>query len=163
GRAVAAVGDSGLLADILERAVAPVPKEMVGRQVVGNDNTGAAIAVQVPDRHAERLAVRLRDARLLRNVLEAPVAQVAIETAAIARIDERAAVDAQRSLMADLFLLGPVANVVADEQIEFAVVIVVQPGGAGGPVALIAHARLFGYIAEESPHPRPLSPAAGEG
>src|SRR5581483_902492 len=51
GRAVAAVGDSGLLADILERAVAPVPKEMVGRQVVGNDNIGAAIAVQVPDRH----------------------------------------------------------------------------------------------------------------
>ena len=51
-------------------------------------------------------------------------------------------------LTAPEIVLGRPLDVIADEQVEIAILVVVEPSRAGGPVTLVRHSRLGCYIRE---------------
>ena len=94
------------------------------------------------------IAVRVGDAGLLRHVGERAVAVVAVERVAVAGQSARAALHGDALELAGLVLaelrqvVEVEVDVVGDEQIEIAVVVVVDERRAGGP-ARVADAGLL--------------------
>ena len=131
--AVLAEGDAGLQRHVLERAVAQIPIQLVRLRVVGDEEIGPAVLVVVDHRHAERFRAGVEDAARGGDVLERAVAAVTEQPAGLAAIRLRRAVGLLLAVEAaeDVVLRRP-PDVVADEQIEQAVAIEVEPqrGGA---------------------------------
>ena len=145
------VGDVRLHSLLLEPppalAVGDVVEQEVPHGVVGHEQVRPAVAVGVEQDHAERLAdrpllgVRVRplglghpDARRLAHVFKGAVALVAVQAALVAfergRLLVGAADAGERRFDAQVDRGGPGA-VVADEQVEFAVAVVIDEGGRG--------------------------------
>ena len=69
-----------LKAHIHERAVTVVPIQVVRARIVGDEEIGASVAVEVaPDDTHTEAPVRIGDASLRRDVLERAIALVAIQ------------------------------------------------------------------------------------
>ena len=137
--AVGAEGDAGLDADLLEGAVALVAIELVGLRVVGDDQIRPAVLIVVEHRHAERFRARVEDAARRGDVLERPVAAVAKEPAGVAAVGLGRAIRLLLAVgAAEDVVLGRPLDVVADEEVEQAVAIEVEPerrGAERGPSA----------------------------
>jgi hypothetical protein len=162
GCPVAAERDARLAADLGERAVLPVVKDEVLHRVVGHDQVLPAVAVQVEGDHAQRLAggdfflgplaVENLDAGRLRDIAELAFAVVAIEVAQRALKAERRPIGplvaGQRESLGHVDLARPL-HIVADEQVQPTVAVVVEPGAAGAPsVFCSGDTRGIGHIDE---------------
>ena len=126
--AVGAERQPGFDGDVLERAVAQVAIELVRLRVVGDEQIGPAVLVVVEHRDAERFRAGVEDAARRRDVFEGAVAAVAKQPAGVAAIRLRRAVRLLLAVeAAEHVVLGRPLDVVADEQIEQAVAIEVEP------------------------------------
>ena len=154
--------DAGADGDVLERAVAVVAVQPVRLGVVGDEQVHPAVAVEVEHRHAESLRRRVEDAGLARDVLERAVAAVVKERRALALVRLRRAVRlvlaVERAVQVGLD--GPL-DVVRDEQIELAVVVVVEPQRARREPA-VADAGLLRDVRERAAASVPKQPIAAE-
>ena len=148
-----AEGDTGAPADLLERAVVPVVVQEVRLCIVGDREIGPAVAVVVQSDHAERLAGRVVHAGGARHVLERPVTLVAEQPVGRATIRFGSAVRFAVAVEGaeDVVLRGPL-HVVAHEQVQPPVAIVVDPGGARAERG-VRHARLLRHVRERAVAP----------
>ncbi len=140
--------DTGRQADVPERAVARVAIEAVRLPVVGDEQIDPPVIVVVEQRHAERLGVRVVDARRAGHVVERAVPRVVEQRRALAVVRLGRAVRLPRPVQrAEQVLVDRPLDVVRDEQIEEAVAVVVEPGGARREAG-IGDARPIGDIHE---------------
>ena len=114
--------------DVFERAVALVAVELVGLRVVGDQQIRPAIAIVIEHGDAQRFGRGVEDAALGGDVFERAIAAIAKQPAGGAVISLRRAVGLVLAVHAaeDVVLRRPL-HVVADEQIEQAVAIVIEP------------------------------------
>jgi len=128
-----AEGHANGYADVGEGAVVIVVVKLVGLGVVGDEEIDPAVVVEVEERDAQRFTGGIGETRFFGDVLKNSVALVVVEAGALAFIGLRRAIGfvfvVERTVL--IFLDGPF-DVVGDEQVELAVVVVVEPHGAGG-------------------------------
>ena len=135
--AVGAIGHDG---DIGKCAVMVVLKQDAGLGIDGDIDIRPAIVVEVIGDGSDGIArAGLENAGLLRNVGEGPIAIVVIEDVGVRRKTARAAHDGYALPLAVVRCIGGwnfvgiELDVVADEEIEKAVAVVVEKGAAGAP------------------------------
>src|SRR6266704_1847201 len=138
--AVRAAGDHG---DIRERSIVIVVKENAGFGIHGDINIGPAIIIKIiGDRGDGIPRPGLEDSRLRADVGKGAVAVVVEENVGVAGSTTRAAHDGDAFPLAlgGLGLGGSFfrveLDVIADEKIEAAVAVVIEPGTAGAPADL---------------------------
>src|SRR5580704_2667523 len=132
-----AVANACKQADFLEFSVAAIGEKKIGDRVVANEKIHASIVVDISGNDAPGLRERTGDAGLLANVGERAVAIIVIEPARHRIVDAGDAIPTLvRLQVAAEFVLGFVeVDEAADKEIEAAVVVVVEPDGAGAPAA----------------------------
>ena len=146
--AVAVEGDARQGSDLLEVAVALVLEDEVLDRVVGHDEVGEPVGVEIHGHHAERLGrghpggrIGHLHAALLANVGEAPAAVVAVQVRERSleihgrTVGSGGSVDLVAHLGVDGS--GPV-HVAGHEHVEVAVVVEVEPRGRGAPLVRTA-------------------------
>jgi hypothetical protein len=155
--AVAVVGETPRLAHLVEGAVAAVVEEELAHRVVGDQQVGRAVVVDVDGQHREPLSCRHLgrgvvdvDPRRLGDVGERAVAVVTVEVVVGAFVVERRAVRTADAgeLVTHLGVdrRRPL-DVVADEEVEVPVAVHIEERGAGAPgVRVAAHLRLGGDV-----------------
>ena len=99
--------DAGLRADLFECAVAAVAVEKIRAKEVGDVEIGAPVVVVVEGQRPGAFSLLARDVRVDRDVLERPVAEIAVQTVAVAS---------------------------RHEEVLPSVAVIVEDGGAGGKV-----------------------------
>jgi hypothetical protein len=178
GVAVGVVGEAPELSYLLEAGLAvlcraPVVEEEVSRRVVGDEEVCAAVAVDVDRGHGQGLGHGLFGARvgdveagLAGDLGEGAVAIVEEEEGVGPAVglgeavgEDLAAVDGGDGALGDLggiaVDLGRPLEVVADEEVEVAVAVGVEEGGAGAPGShlggLAGDACLLGHVLEVAP------------
>ena len=119
-----------------ERAVAVVAEQEVGNRVVGHEHVEPPIVIEVRKGDAHALADVRQQARPRRDILECPVAAVPIEAVRQALEDSRMAVDpnAASRVAAEGIRVRRPLHVVHDQQVEAAVVVVVEPAAGHAPI-----------------------------
>src|ERR1039458_8026865 len=130
--------------DFLERAVVLVVEEKILRLVVSNVDVGIAVAIVVGCGHAHGAALVGADPRFVRHVRECSVAIVVVEAVRVGGVVERAGIVVGGVEGA---VLGIELHVAPDEQVNAAIAIVIQPGGADGP-SVDLDAGLDGHVSE---------------
>ena len=151
-------GVAGGKGDVFEGAIALVEIEVVRRGVVGDEQVGFAIAVDVDEERGEAIVgVLIGDAGVLADISEGAVAVVVEEVVRLAlepvrptqHVDAEEGAERERDAAIALQrLAGEVPmHVAGDEEIEATVAVEIAPGGAGGPIAE-RHASLRGDIGE---------------
>ena len=104
-----------------------VDPELVRLSVVGDVDVDPPVAVEVGRRHAERRSERASDQGFGRDILERAVPAVVIEAAGLRTVTVRRAVVAlSRDAQAVKVVFEAVVEIVAHEQIEPAVAVVVD-------------------------------------
>ena len=132
GDAVFAVGDACRHAFFRERAVAVVDVELVGLCVVADDDVGPAVLIRVEDGDAQAFGGGVEQAGFLRGVFEGAVAAIVPEADGSALVGFRRAVGFRFAVEGAVEIgFGRPLDVIGDDEIEMAVAIVVNPGGAG--------------------------------
>src|SRR5215469_3491033 len=144
GDSVFAEADAGGDPTLLKGSVLLVDVELVGLGVVGDQNVRPAVGVVVENRDAEAFRGGIVQASLLRRVFELASAQVVPKANRGALVGFGRAVRLVSAVecAVEVGLLGPL-HVVGDYEIELAVAIVVDPGGAGREFAGSPHAGGF--------------------
>ena len=137
GLAVLVEADACDQADLREGSVALVVEQKALNRIVGDVDVGEAVVVVVGERDAQPLARRLRDGRRGRHIGERPIAVVVEQQVGHALEVVRMAVRPVARLFpaAVTVVLKRPLHVARDEQIEAAVVVVVEEAGAGAPAA----------------------------
>ena len=145
-----------------EGAVAPVDPQLVLLLIVGDEDVDPAVVVEVRRRHPERRPELVGDAGLRRRVDERAVAAIAIQPVRLGAIHLGGTI---------VRGAGPVeardvgvqieTQVVADEEVEPAVAVVVEKRGRHPPPVGIVRAALFRHVRERPvavvpEHPVPL-------
>ena len=111
-----------------------VPVQVVGRRVVRDDQVHAAVAVDVADGHAQRLAERVREAGFFRDVLELPVPEALVEAGRDAVVALGRAVGLRLSVQRAVHVrLQRPIHVLADEEVEHSVAVEVGEGRGRAP------------------------------
>ena len=151
-RPLLVVGDAPGPRLLLERAVALVDVEEVRLGVVGDEHVHEAVAVEVGDADAHALARHGAEAGLLRHVLELPVPEVVVQAVRDALVGARVAEDRAVGGRADPVDLRVPVGVVRDHEVEQAVVVVVEEGGAHREqvLRLLVEAGAGGHLAERA-------------
>ena len=143
-----AEGDARGHADVAEAAVAAILVELVRLGVVGHEEIGPGVRVEVDQREPERLGPRVLEPGLLGGVLEDAAGKAAVEPQALALVGLRRAVGLALPVeRAEEILLDRPADVVGDHQVEPAVLVVVEEHGARGEAG-IADAGLCRHVRE---------------
>ena len=123
-----AEGDAGFHGDVLECAIALIAIELVGLRVVGYEQIGPAVAIVIEHGDAQRFRAGVKDAALGSDVLKSSIAAIVKKPASLAAVGFRRAVGFVFSVeAAENVVLGRPLHVIADEKIEQAVAIVVEP------------------------------------
>ncbi len=146
--AVAVEGDARQGSDLLEVAVALVLEDEVLDRVIGHDEVGEPVGVEIHGHHAEGLGrghpsgwISHLHAALLANVGEAPAAVVAVQVRERSLKIHGRPVGSGGSidLVAHLGVngSGPV-HVAGHEHVEVAVIVEVEPRGRGAPLVRTA-------------------------
>ena len=149
--AFGAEGEPGFDGDILELAVAQVAIELVGLRVVGDEQIRPAVLVVVEHRHAQRFRAAVEDAARRGDVLERAVAAVVEQPAGVAAIRLGRAVRFILAVeAAEHIVLRRPLHVIADEQIQQAVAVVVEPERRGAEARLASQAARFGDVDERA-------------
>ena len=126
--AVFAESHAGLHGDILERSVALIAIELVRLRIVRDEKIRPAVAIVIEHRDAERFRRGVEDSALRRHVLKRAVAAIVKEPAGGTMERLGRAVGLVLSIhAAEHIMLGRPLHVVADEQIEQAIAIVIEP------------------------------------
>ena len=122
-----------------EGAVMVVAIGVVGRCIIGDDEIGPAVVIQVRPHGPESIVSdRVVDFSRDRHVCEGPVAVVAVERVAGsgetagAALDGNSPVLAHRSFAELRQVVQLECHVVGDEEIEIAIAVVIGPGGSRG-------------------------------
>src|SRR5215469_4581985 len=151
GLAFLAEGNFGGERDLFELAVAAVGVEEILHRVVGDEEVHEAVVVDVGGDHAKAFAERAGNARALLRRCERAIAVIVIEEAGGGLKEARNAVVllAELVVAAGVALAGAVVDETADEEIELAVVIVVEPDCAGGETRRL-ETGLFGDVGESA-------------
>ena len=130
--------------DLHEPAVALVVEHEVLHRVIRDDEVGPAVGVEIDGGDAERLRHRHTSSRIpdLHPRARGDVGEVSVAIVPV-QIGKRALERARRTvgaadahepeILLQIDVPGP-AHVVADEEIEIAVAVVVEPGGARAPL-----------------------------
>src|SRR5262245_36787377 len=158
---VTAVSRARLDADVGERPVFVVVVERGGGRIVSDINVGPGVVVEIRRDDSESVrAVGLQNARLVRNVRERDVAPffriVAVEDVLAAFQPGRAAGDHHAFVQTRPGLwrgrgLEVEVDVIGDEEVEVAVLVVIDEGRAAPPSGLQArHADLLRYVREHA-------------
>ena len=139
--AVFARGHAGGERGVLKSAVVVVEEEEVGPGVVGDGDVGPSVVVEVGEHHAHALGFGFSHAGFLAHVGERAVVVVVIEPDALTFVVVGMAVGAvaRPVLAAPEVVLRRPLDIVRDQEVEPAVLVVVEPSGAGGPLALVRH------------------------
>ena len=142
--AILAVGAAGDHGDIGERAVVIVVKQNAGLGIDGDVNIRPAVVIEIVRDRGDGIArAGFQDAGFLRDIGESSVAVVVIENVGVAGETARAAHDrnsfplAKRLARGRRSFCGIELDVVADEKIQMAVAIVIEPGAARAPADLL--------------------------
>ena len=127
-----------------------VHEEEVLHGVVGHEEVHAAVVIDVGGHHAQAFAQGLFDVGAAAHFGERAVAVVVEQQARGGFEDARNAVEmlAQFVVAAGEVAVGAVVHKTADEEIEAAVVIEIEPDGAGGPVVLEDFGAQAGLLAD---------------
>ncbi|MFO0890856.1 MAG: hypothetical protein U0790_17135 [Isosphaeraceae bacterium] len=146
--ALAVDGDPPAPGDVLEGAVVAVAPEDIGLGVIGDEDVHPAVAVEVRREAAHAPAVP-RHARALGDVGEGTVAVVPVKDVGQACELARHPVERAPGLQisAERGLLRVESEVVRHEEVEVAVAVVVEEGGAEAPEGT-AHPGLPGGVGE---------------
>ncbi len=151
GHAVFAEGDSRRDALFLERAVVLVQIQLVRLRVVGQQNVGPAVIVVVENSNTEAFGSRVIELGLLRGVLKLSVAQVVPESRRRSLVGFRRAIRLAGAVQrAEEVARNRPLHIVRHHQIEFAIAVIVHPGGAGGKFVRAPQAGGLGHIVEGS-------------
>src|ERR1700730_16303139 len=133
GSAGVAVGYSGLYADIREGAVVVVAVELVGLGVVGYQQIEPGVVVVIHQRYAQGLAGRIEETCSLGSVFESAISPVVVQPRALAFVNLGGAVGFVFCVEgAELIFRDRPVHVVSDKEVEFAVVVVIEPYSAAG-------------------------------
>ena len=148
--AVLIKGDAALSADLGEGAVPFVVELEAGDGVVGDKEIGPAVAVVVPDGHAERLAPGRADPGGAGHIFKAAVSLVVVESTVAGLIGRRDAVDVPLSGSVAGLVVGQrsILDIVADEEVQAPIAIIVQPGAGGAPLSLVGDTGGGGDVGE---------------
>src|SRR6267143_5281134 len=132
--AIGAIADPGDQANFFKFPLA-VGEETVGDRVVGNEQIQPAIVVDVAGDNAPCFGHEIGDACFLTYVGEGTVPIVAEQPAGHGIVDTRNAIPALMRVDVTTPLILGFAEIdeAADEEIEAAVIVVVEPDGAGSP------------------------------
>ena len=120
-------------ARLLESAVLFIQVELVRLRVVGDQDVGPSIIVVIENGDAKTLGRWIVESGFLRGIFEFAIAEVVPEARRRSLIRFWRAVGLVRAIerAIKIGLLGPL-HIVGDDEIEFAVAIVIDPGRAGG-------------------------------
>ena len=131
--------DSRLERHFLKGAVAAVVKEKVRLVVVGHEDVHEAVVVVVRKGDAHAAPLILADSGFLRDILERPVAPVAVERIAEAFEVHRVAIDAEVTgrVAAETVIVNRPVGVVHHEEVEQAVIVVIEPASRHRPLAAL--------------------------
>ena len=141
--AILAESHAGAHRHVFKRAVAQVAVELVGLRVVGDQHVQPAVAVVIHQRHAQRFRGAIEDAALGGDVFEGAVAAVAEQPAGFAVIRLGRAVGFALAVhAAEHVVLRRPLHVVADEQVEEAVAVEIEPQRRGAEADAPAQAGL---------------------
>ena len=113
----------------LEGAVFAIDEQGIGLGVVGDEDIGPSVVIEIGDGDAHALAGRGAQARFVGDVLKLAVAQVVVKARRHALVLPRVAVVFGAAHGATLVGLRRPGGVVIHDQIEQAVIVVVEPGG----------------------------------
>src|SRR5260221_1923366 len=143
--------DARRQADLLEFAVAAVAEEKILNRIVGDEEIHPAVIVDVGRDDTPCFAKNFPDARFSGDVRESTIAIVVKQQAARWRVNAGDAVVALAgAFIAAKFAFGFIeVDETANEQIEFAVIVVVKPDGAGRPTRG-GEAGFFGNVGESA-------------
>src|SRR5580658_3643174 len=143
--------DAGRNRALFKRAVLLIHIKFVGLRVVRDQDVGPSIVVVIENGDAESLRSRIVKASLLRGVFELAVAEVMPEASRRSLIRFGRAVRLMRTIKRaiEVGLLRPL-HIVGDDEIEFAVAIVIDPGRAGRELARPPQSRGLGHVGESS-------------
>ena len=157
------ISDAGDDADVLEAAVPPVAEQLIRLGVVGDEQVHPAVGVGVEHRNTEPLGRRRRHTRRGGYILERPVAPVPVKRAGLAGVRLGRAVRLRRAVeRAEEIRLDRPLDVIGDEQIGFAVGIVVPPDRARREPG-IADARHCSRVFERAVAPVAVEAVRAEG
>src|SRR5207245_4640306 len=123
--------------DCDERAVASVVVEKALHRVVSDKDVSEAVAVVVGERDSQSFSAGIGDTRLLRNVGEGAVAVIVIQNVGDAVIVVGMTVGTVAGLLLPAVAVGfetPI-QVARDEDVELAVVVVIEEPGTRAPAA----------------------------
>ena len=144
GFAILPEGRARLVANFLEGPVMLVVKQEIFRAVVGNVDVVPAIVVEVRRRHSHGAAHIGADTRLVGYIRKCAVTVVVVELVGLSLVIQRSRIVVS-SVVGAVF--GIELDVPAYEQIDAAVLVVVEPRGTDGP-AVHLDAGLRGHVGE---------------
>ena len=128
-----------------EPKAAQVAEEVIRRQIVGHEHVDLAVVVEVGGDDAQAATVEIHDSGL-RGHVDEPAAVVAKNVVRQRRECERTAIHIPRlgafRILAEGRIRGVPLQIVADIEIEVAVIVEVGPGRRCGPVAVAPEPRL---------------------
>lgn len=119
---------------ILEGSVAPVQIVEIRFGIIRDDEVWPPVGIEVVDDDSERLPRVIPQPDSTGHVGESGLPFVPVKNTGITRVDFRSSIGLRRSVqcMKQISLRRPL-NVIADEQIQVTVPVVIQPGGSHRP------------------------------
>ena len=153
GSSVGVEGRAGGKGGVLEATLALVDPKLVGIAVVGDVDVDEVVAVEVGGGDAESAAEGLVDAGLGCGIGEAAVTVVAEKAVGDGIVERGVAVVARAGGFAAFAVLADgEVDVVGVEEVEVAVVVIVDKGGAGAP-AVVGGSPLWAVTSVKVPSP----------
>src|SRR5580692_422336 len=146
--AVDAHGYSRRISDLAKSAVAIVAEQEVRHGVVGDENVLPAVVIVIEGDYAEAVARFLPESGAVASVGESAIAVVMVQGWRLAMINVRMAITPQSGTFAaavEIVFRRPV-DVVGNHQVQFAVVVVIEPRGAGTPLADVSYSGLRCHV-----------------
>src|SRR5258708_27348758 len=140
-------GDQG---DISKGPIVVILKEKVGPCVVRDSDIRPAVAIKVSEHNTHAFRLRHTHTGFDAHVSEGSVVVVVVEFCLLPSIRVRIAIGTIAWLpltAVDIVLRTPI-EVVSHNEIQPAVLVVVEPAGAGGPCTFVGHASFVGHIAK---------------
>jgi hypothetical protein len=131
--AILTCGHPGNEGNIFERTIMLVEKEEIRPRVVGDGDVRPAVIVEIREHHTHTLRFRLADTRPIAHIRERSVMIVVIQLGLLPFVIPGMTVGAvTRPVFSapDVVLRAPV-NVVRNDQVQVAVLVIVEPARAG--------------------------------
>src|SRR5579872_6561368 len=129
-----------------------VEEKEIGPGVVRNSDVGPSVVIKVGENNAHALGFRLTYAGRSTHVRKSPVVVVAIKLDVLALVVSGMTVGAISGapFAAPQVVFGRPLNVVRDNKVEPAVLVVIEPPGAGGPSSFVGNAGLRSDVGESA-------------